>query len=56
MALKEYRLGMKGKVFHGEAGATGVPTNELSNVTDLTITLDAAEADVTTRVRLMYIA
>ena len=49
MALKEFRLGMKGKVYHGEAGSTGVPTGELSNVTDVTITLDASEADVTTR-------
>ena len=49
MALKEFRLGMKAKVFHGTAGSTGVPTSELSNVTDVTITLDASEADVTTR-------
>ncbi len=49
MALKEFRLGMKGKVFHGAAGTTGVPAKELSNVTDVTITLDASEADVTTR-------
>ena len=49
MALKEFRLGMKGKVFYGAAGSTGVPTAELSNVTDVSITLDAAEADVTTR-------
>lgn len=40
---------MKAKVFHGTAGSTGVPTSELSNVTDVTITLDASEADVTTR-------
>lgn len=44
-----FRLGMKGKLFHGPGGTTGIPTNELDNVSDVTITLDAAEADVTTR-------
>jgi len=49
MALKEFRLGIKAKIYHGAAGTTGVPTNELTNVTDVTLTLDASEADVTTR-------
>jgi len=49
MALKEFRLGIKAKIFYGTAGATGVPTSELTNVTDVTLTLDASEADVTTR-------
>ena len=49
MALKEFRLGIKGKIFYGTAGSTGVPATELTNVTDVTITLDASEADVTTR-------
>ena len=49
MALKEFRLGIKGKIYHGTAGSTGVPSKELSNVTDVTLTLDASEADVTTR-------
>ena len=40
---------MKGKLFQGPGGSTGVPTTELSNVKDVTVTLDAAEADVTTR-------
>jgi hypothetical protein len=44
-----FRLGMKGKLYHGPGGSTGVPTTELSNVKDVTLTLDAAEADVTTR-------
>ena len=56
MALKEFRLGIKGKIYHGAAGTTGVPTKELTNVTDVTLTLDASEADVTTRVCLMYCA
>ena len=46
---QKFRLGMKGKLFQGAGGSTGVPTTELDNVSDVTITLDAAEADVTTR-------
>jgi len=49
MALKEFRLGIKAKMYYGTAGTTGVPTTELSNVTDVTVTLDASEADVTSR-------
>jgi predicted secreted protein len=49
MALKPFRLGIKAKMYFGTAGEPGVPTGELSNVTDVTITLDASEADVTTR-------
>ncbi|MDR1493986.1 MAG: phage tail protein [Planctomycetaceae bacterium] len=47
--LKPFRLGINAKMYFGAAGSTGVPPPELSNVTDVTITLDAAEADVTTR-------
>ncbi len=43
---QKFRLGMKGKLFHGAGGTTGVPTKELDNVSDVTITLDAAEAEV----------
>ena len=46
---QKFRLGMKGKLFYGPGGSTGVPTSELDNVSDVSITLDAAEADVTTR-------
>ena len=49
MALKPFRLGIKAKMYFGEAGTSGVPSGELSNVTDVTITLDASEADVTPR-------
>jgi hypothetical protein len=49
MALKPFKLGIKAKMYFGEAGKSGVPTDELSNVTDVTITLDASEAEVTTR-------
>jgi TP901-1 family phage major tail protein len=48
-AKKEFRLGIKAKIFYGAAGTTGVPTSELTNVTDVTVTLDAGEADVTSR-------
>ena len=47
--VQKFRLGMKGKLFQGAGGSTGVPTTELKNVKDVTVTLDAAEADVTTR-------
>jgi len=46
---QKFRLGWKGKLFYGSGGTTGVPTTELDNVSDVTLTLDAAEADVTTR-------
>ena len=49
MASKEFRLGIKGKMYYGTAGTTGLPTKELTNITDVTITLDASEADVTSR-------
>jgi len=38
---QKFRLGMKGKLFFGAGGTTGVPTTELDNVSDVTITLDA---------------
>jgi hypothetical protein len=40
-------LGMDAKIYYGTSGA--IATNEMSNVTDVTLTLDAGEADVTTR-------
>lgn len=44
MAIK---LGMEAKLYYGEAGATA--TSELTNVKDVTLTLESGEADVTTR-------
>lgn len=41
------RLGMEAKLYYGPAGATA--TTELSNVKDVTLNLEAGEADVTTR-------
>jgi len=44
MAIK---LGMEAKLYHGPAGATA--TTELTNVKDVTLSLESGEADVTTR-------
>lgn len=40
-------LGMNAKVYYGTSGSTA--STELTNVKDVTLTLDAGEADVTTR-------
>jgi hypothetical protein len=36
---QKFRLGMKGKLFYGSGGSTGIPTSELDNVSDVTITV-----------------
>ncbi len=41
------RLGMDAKIYFGEAGSTA--TEEMANVKDVTLSLEAGEADVTTR-------
>ena len=41
------RLGMQAKLYYGAAGATA--TTELTNVKDVTLTLETGESDVTTR-------
>jgi predicted secreted protein len=41
------RLGMQAKMYYGEAGS--LATNEMPNVKDVTLNLEAGEADVTTR-------
>lgn len=46
MAIK---LGMNAKAYYGPAGAMPPSANELDNVRDVTINLEKAEADVTTR-------
>lgn len=43
----EYELGMYCEAFHGTAGITA--SNEMPNITDVTINLETGEADVTTR-------
>jgi hypothetical protein len=47
MALTTYAMGMNAKIYCGAAGTT--PSTELANVRDVTLTLDAGEADVTSR-------
>jgi len=42
-----YRLGLEGKLYYGDAGS--LASNELKNAKDVTLNLEAAEADVTTR-------
>ena len=47
-----FQLGMNAKIYQGaaETGETAtVPTTELSNVRDVTVSLEAGEADITTR-------
>ena len=45
--MATFALGMNAKIYYGDAGATA--TTELSNVRDVTLNLEAGEADVTTR-------
>ena len=44
---QEFILGMNAKIYYGAAGATAA--TELTNVKDVTLSLEAGEADVTTR-------
>lgn len=44
-----YLLGMNAKIYHGPAEALLTALTEMSNVKDVTVTLEAGEADVTTR-------
>jgi len=45
--MAEFVLGMNAKLYYGAAGST--PSTEMGNVKDVTLTLEAGEADVTTR-------
>jgi len=45
--MATFILGKDAKLYHGPAGST--PSTEMSNVRDVTLTLEAGEADVTTR-------
>lgn len=42
-----YKLGLEAKLFHGAAGTTAA--SEMTNVKDVTLTLETGEADITTR-------
>jgi hypothetical protein len=45
--MPDFVLGMNAKLYHGVAG--GPATSEMTNVRNLTLNLEAGEADVTTR-------
>ncbi len=45
--MATFILGKDAKLYHGTAGSTA--TTEMSNVRDVTLNLEAGEADVTTR-------
>ena len=47
--MAEFILGMNAKIFQGAAGAALSALAEMSNVKDVTLNLEAGEADVTTR-------
>jgi len=47
--MAAYVMGMNAKLYYGAAAAALGAMTELSNVKDLTVTLDAGEADITTR-------
>jgi len=44
-----FQLGMNAKIYQGPAGTALELLTEMSNVRDVTLTLEAGEADVTTR-------
>ncbi len=44
-----FLLGMNAKIYQGAAGADLATVTEMSNVKDVTLNLEAGEADVTTR-------
>ena len=46
---EDYVLGMDAKLYRGAAGAAIGVLTELTNVKDVTVTLEAGEADVTSR-------
>ena len=47
--MAEFILGMNGKMYFGAAAAALGALTELTNVRDVTVNLEAGEADVTTR-------
>ncbi|MHB1158234.1 MAG: phage tail tube protein [Phycisphaerales bacterium] len=46
---QEFLLGMNAKIYQGASGAALATLIEMGNVKDVTLTLNAGEADVTTR-------
>ncbi len=49
MSVQTFLLGMNAKIYQGEAGAQLASLTEMSNVRDVTLSMEAGEADVTTR-------
>lgn len=45
--MADFILGMNAKIYYGPAGTTA--NSELANVRDVTLSLEAGEADITTR-------
>ena len=46
---QEFLLGMNAKIYQGPSGTDLASLTEMSNVKDVTLNLEAGEADVTTR-------
>jgi len=46
---QEFLLGMNAKIYQGDAGGALATLTEMANVKDVTLSLEAGEADVTTR-------
>ncbi|MCY2923845.1 MAG: phage tail tube protein [Planctomycetota bacterium] len=47
--MANYVLGMNAKIYQGAAGAALASLTEMANVKDVTVNMEAGEADVTTR-------
>jgi hypothetical protein len=47
--MATFILGMNAKIYQGAAGAALGALTEMGNVRDVTLTLEAGEADITTR-------
>ncbi|OHB56830.1 MAG: hypothetical protein A2Y07_06880 [Planctomycetes bacterium GWF2_50_10] len=47
--MPEFILGMNAKLYHGDNDVLLATMTEISNVKDLTVTMEAGEADITTR-------
>jgi hypothetical protein len=47
--MAEFILGMNAKIYQGAAGAALATLTEMGNIKDVTLNLEAGEADVTTR-------
>ncbi|OQB78870.1 MAG: hypothetical protein BWX88_05031 [Planctomycetes bacterium ADurb.Bin126] len=49
MPTQTFLLGMNAKIYRGAEGAILADLTEMGNVKDVTVTMEAGEADVTTR-------